>query len=108
MNKHPDDMGPPHETWMALTDDGPEYFDSEDEAREFAEAAIVDYQTDGEYDLAEKVVMARVVAYAEAKIPSGGIDDEDDPDSDEESFEDIEYALVDVLTEAAISQNSKH
>ena len=108
--KHPDEMGPPKELWMLLTEDGPEYFDTEDEARESAAEAIEDYRdpVDGwDDESVSKVIVARVVAYAgPVNVVERPLDqdlDEDGCDEDGNHWEDgqadiCDYELLDVDT----------
>ena len=106
----PRDMGPPNERWMVLTDDGPEFFSTEEEARDAAADAIADYcdPVTGWDDSVEHVVVAKVIAYAG---PTDVTERPSDDDLDEEGYDSegyqwqpdqeniCEYELLDVPTD---------
>lgn len=113
MTKNPNAMGPPDEPWLLLTDDGPEFFETEDDAREAAEDAMEDYVLAGNTSAARRVLYAEVKAYVVKKGESSDEREEElECDEEDEFIPDTadvyDYELLDVVAETPYVGRKSH
>lgn len=99
MRNDPRRMGPPNENWMVVTDEGVEYFETDDDAREEAERAVEDYVLEGELQAARRVVWGQVSGYVVRRDDKEFDDARDDEESSPTEADVYDYELTDVAAE---------